>query len=204
MLQLTHQIVFSNKIKNIMIESKQFVRGEITNRYLTEFQRQLLKKNLKTEQAPEYRQRIEIMLMADAGKTQSQICRTLSCSQLTARHWSFVAKSGQAHNWKAQPIGRPKTVTSDYLERLKELIGSSPKDLGYPFSRWTGQWLERHLASEFNIVVSARHINRLIEKIETEVRLITEVDSSQDLHQRSRNLVIADLSNNHLKDSSAN
>jgi transposase len=204
MLQFKYQIVFSNKIKNIMIQSKQFVQGKIANQYLTEFQRQLLKKSLKTDQAPEYRQRIEIMLMADQGKTQSQICRTLSCSQLTARHWIFVAKSGQAHNWQAQPIGRPKTVTSDYLERLKELIGTSPKDLGYPFSRWTGQWLEKHLASEFDIVVSARHINRLIEKIEGEVGLITEVDSSQDLNQRSRNLVIADLPTSHFKESSAN
>ena len=174
---------------------------KIPDRYLTEFQRQLLEKNLKSKQAPEYRQRIEIMLMADEGKTQSQICRTLNCSQLTARHWIFVAKSGQAHNWQTQPIGRPKTVTADYLERLKELIGASPKDLGYPFSRWTGQWLEKHLASEFNIVVSARHINRLIEKIEREVRLITEVDSTQDLNDRSRNLVIADLSHNYFKDS---
>jgi transposase len=183
-----------------MTQLNQFTQGKITSRYLTDFQRQLLKKNLKLAQAPEYRQRIEIMLMADEGKTQSQICRTLSCSQLTARHWIFVAKSGQAHNWQAQPIGRPKTVTSDYLQRLKELIRASPKDLGYPFSRWTGQWLEKHLSSEFNIVVSARHINRLIEKIETEVRLITDVDSSQDLNERSHNLVIADLSNHHFED----
>ena len=184
-----------------MTQLKQFAQEKITNRYLTDFQRQLLRKNLKTEQAPEYRQRIEIMLMADEGKTQSQICRTLNCSQLTARHWIFVAQSGQAHNWQAQPIGRPKTVTSDYLERLKELISASPKDLGYPFSRWTGQWLEKHLASEFNIVVSARHINRLIGKIETEVRSISEAESTQDLNNRSCNLVIADLSNYHFKDS---
>jgi transposase len=184
-----------------MTQSNQFTQRKTTSRYLTDFQRQLLKKNLKVVQAPEYRQRIEIMLMADEGQTQSQICRTLNCSQLTARHWLFVAKSGQAHNWQAQPIGRPKTVTPDYLERLKQLISASPKDLGYPFSRWTGQWLEKHLASEFNIVVSARHINRLIEKIEVEVRLITDVDSSQDLNERSRNLVIADLSNSHFKDS---
>jgi transposase len=184
-----------------MAQSNQFNQIKITSRYLTEFQRQLLEKNLKTEQPHEYRQRIEIMLMADEGKTQSQICRTLNCSQLTARHWIFVAKSGQAHNWQSQPIGRPKTVTADYLDRLKELIAASPKDLGYPFSRWTGQWLEKHLSSEFNIVVSARHINRLIEKIGAEVRLVTEVESNQDLNDRSHHLVIADLSNNHFKDS---
>lgn len=185
-----------------MSQLQQFDRGKITNRHLTEFQRQLLKKNLKTEQAPEYRQRIEIMLMADEGKTQSQICQILSCSQLTARHWIFVAKSGQAHNWRSQPIGRPKTVTSDYLERLKQLINISPKDLGYPFSRWTGQWLEKHLATEFNIAVSARHINRLIEKIE--VGSIGEVDSNQNRNERSPHLVIADLSTSHFKDSPSN
>jgi transposase len=182
-----------------MTQLNQFVQRKISNLHLTEFQRQLLEKNLKTEQAPEYRQRIEIMLMADEGKTQSQICRTLNCSQLTARHWIFVAKSGQAHNWQKQPIGRPKTVTSEYLERLKELIAASPKDLGYPFSRWTGQWLEKHLSGEFDIEVSARHINRLIEKIEVEVRLMSEVESSQDLNDRSCNLVIADLSHSHFK-----
>ena len=184
-----------------MNQLNQFTQGKTTSRYLTEFQRQLLEKNLKTAQPHEYRQRIEIMLMADEGKTQSQICRTLNCSQLTARHWIFVAKSGQAHNWEAQPIGRPKTVTPSYLERLKELISASPKDLGYPFSRWTGQWLEKHLSSEFNIVVSARHINRLIEKIEIEIGSITDGESNRDLNNRSRNLVIADLSNGHFKDS---
>ncbi len=184
-----------------MIQTKQFTQGKIAGRYLTEFQRQLLKKNLKTEQTHEYRQRIEIMLMADEGKTQSQICRILSCSQLTARHWIFVAKSGQAHNWQAQPIGRPKIVTSDYLQRLKELICASPKDLGYPFSRWTGHWLEKHLASEFDIVVSARHINRLIEKIEVEIELVSKPESTPDQSDRSCHLVIADLSDYHFKDS---
>lgn len=89
-------------------------------------------------------------------------------------------------------------MTSDYLDRLKELIDTNPKDLGYPFSRWTGQWLEKHLAREFNIVVSARHINRLIEKIETEVRSIKQQQHPQDLNGRSRHLVIADLGNSHL------
>jgi transposase len=174
-----------------MTEINQFVQRKTSNQFLTEFQRQLLEKSLKVESIPEYRQRIEIMLLADEDKTQSQICRQLNCSALTARHWIFMAKSGQAHNWQTQPIGRPKTVTADYLDRLKQLINAHPKDFGYPFSRWTGQWLEKHLSREFNIVVSARHINRLIEKIEAEVK---SAETEQQHHQKSRQLVIADLS----------
>lgn len=176
-----------------MYQLNQSTQRKISNQTLTAFQRQLLEKHLHTEQMPEYRQRIEIMLLADDGQTQSQICRALSCSQLTARHWIFVAQSGQAHNWQKQPIGRPKTVTADYLERLKQLIGTSPKELGYPFSRWTGQWLGKHLDREFKIGVSARHINRLIGKIETEVRSIAEPERQPDLDNRSHQLVIADL-----------
>jgi transposase len=180
-----------------MTQINQFNREQLSNKYLTSFQRQLLEKQLKIETIPEYRQRIEIMLLADNGRTQTQICQILSCSPLTARHWIFMAKSGSAHNWQAQPIGRPKTVTSDYLDRLKELVNTSPKDLGYSFSRWTGQWLSKHLSQEFNIRVSARHINRLLEDIKTESKLGDCLDFQQP-SLRSHHLTIADLHDDRL------
>ncbi len=176
-----------------MIQTNQFTQKQLLGRYLTEFQRQLLAKHLKTETISEYRQRIEIMLLADEGQTQTQICRALSCSPLTARHWIFMARSGQAHNWHDQPIGRPKTVTSDYLERLKQLITADPRDLGYPFSRWTGQWLSKHLSQEFNIEVTARHINRLIEEMNDGVKVVSSTDRPQQQVGKSHQLVIADL-----------
>lgn len=175
-----------------MIQPHQFIQKQLLGQLLTEFQRQLLEKNLKVETIPEYRQRIEIMLLADQGKTQTQICRLLSCSPLTARHWIFMAKSGQAHNWQSQPIGRPKIVTSDYLERLKQLMNTNPRDLGYPFSRWTGQWLSKHLSQEFDIEVTARHVNRLIEEMKEEVKEVNHFDQQQPMG-RSHHLVIADL-----------
>jgi transposase len=198
----------------------QFIEDQQWGQYLTEFQRQLLQKQLAIETTPEYQQRIEIMLLADEGQTQSQICRVLACSPLTARHWIFMAKSGQAHNWQAQPIGRPKTVTDDYLDRLRELLKICPKELGYPFSRWTGQWLSKHLCQEFNIEVSARHINRLskylCQEFSTDINLcqLEQIDQSiDDIRRRpdqgdgedppaaqkirSRHLVIADLHDYH-------
>jgi transposase len=182
-----------------MTQTKQFSQEKLLGRYLTAFQHQLLVKQLEIEQTPEYRQRIEIMLLADEGKTQTQICRMLCCSPLTARYWILMAKSGCAHNWQTQPIGRPKTVTSDYRARLKELVTASPKDLGYPFTRWTGQWLSKHLAQEFNIGVSARHINRLIEEIEAELA----VDPQQaDASNRSHRPIVADLHDRHISGTS--
>jgi Winged helix-turn helix len=63
------------------------------------------------------------------------------------------------------PIGRPKIVDDQYLERLRALVSQSPRDLGYPFQRWTASWLRRHLEPETGIVVSDRHINRLLKQM---------------------------------------
>jgi transposase len=138
---------------------------EEQGKFLTPFQRKLLLKNLQANLRPEYRRRIEIMLLADMGKSQTQICDNLSCSHETARYWIYMAKTGQAHKWDTAAVGRPKTIDDRYLERLKELIARSPRECGYAFERWTAQWLSRHLAKEFEIEISDRHINRLLKKM---------------------------------------
>jgi len=133
--------------------------------FLTLFQRKLLTKNLQANLQPEYRRRIEIMLLADQGKSQTQICEIVGCSYHMARYWISVAKSGLAHRWHEQPIGRPKSVNDLYLKRLKELVSHSPRKYGYPFQYWTAQWLSKHLAHEIGIEISNRHISRLLKQM---------------------------------------
>ncbi|BAY08136.1 helix-turn-helix domain-containing protein [Calothrix sp. NIES-2098] len=135
------------------------------SKFLTPFQRKVLIKNLQIDLQPEYRRRIEIMLLADRGKSQIQICQILGCSPHMARYWIGMAKSGLAHKWHEQPIGRPRSVNEEYLERLKELVKHSPRDHGYPFHCWTANWLSKHLAQEFGVEISDRHINRLLKQM---------------------------------------
>ncbi|MEA5626253.1 helix-turn-helix domain-containing protein [Nostoc sp. UHCC 0251] len=145
------------------IESKD---TNLTNsKYLTSFQRKLLLGSLEKSLPESYRQRIEIMLLADEGKTQTEICQILGCCPATARYWMHMARMGMAHLWQDCPIGRPKAINEQYLERLKELVSSSPRDHGYVFRRWTTNWLGKHLAKEFGIEVSDRHIKRLLKQM---------------------------------------
>ena len=140
--------------------------------YLTSFQRKLLEKNLQNnELSQQYKKRLEIMLLADQGKSQTEICELVDCCQSTARHWILVAKSGQAHNWQNSPIGRPKAVSEAYLQRLQYLVKNSPQNFGYPFRRWTAAWLTKHLAKEFGIKISDRHLNRLLKELGLSTRL---------------------------------
>lgn len=136
-----------------------------TGKYLTSFQRQRLQKSLAENLPERYRQRIRIMLLADEGNSQSEICQILGCCPGTARHWMLMARSGQSQNWHTDKIGRPKIVNERYLQRLGELATQSPRSFGYPFRRWTARWLSKHLARELGIEISDRHINRLLKQM---------------------------------------
>ncbi len=138
---------------------------EKQGQYLTPLQRKLLLKSLQTDLRSEYRRRLEIMLLADTGQSQAQICKALGCSQETARYWISMAQLGQAHHWNDRPMGRPKTVNEQYCDRLKELVSHHPREQGYPFQRWTAQWLSKHLAKELGIKISDCHINRLLKQM---------------------------------------
>jgi transposase len=162
---------------------------------LTPFQRKLLLKRMNTDLRVEYRRRIEIMLLADEGRSQSQICAELGCSQETARYWIAMAQAGNAHKWDEHPRGRPKNVNEDYLNRLKELVSNSPRDYGYPFQRWTAQWLSKHLAKEMGIEVSDRHINRLLKEMGLSTRKKQQEAQPimNELDEQDSSITIGDL-----------
>jgi transposase len=170
----------------------------LTGIYLTSFQRKLLLISLKKSLPESYRQRIEIMLLADEGKTQRSICQILGCCPATARHWMHIARTGMAHQWQDCPIGRPKAVNDEYLERLKELIGSSPRDHGYSFHRWTANWLGKHLAKEFGIEISDRHLKRLLKQM----GLSTLPKPSNTEQSQSSKILIGDLKSAAITDDS--
>lgn len=134
-------------------------------KFLTSHQHRLLQKYLQPDLKKTYRQRLQIMLMADQGKSQAEICRTLGCCPATARHWIDVARKGEIHCWQQNPPGRPKVASEEYLQRLRELATKAPKEYGYPFKRWTASWLSQHLEKEFGVRLSERHVNRLLQQM---------------------------------------
>jgi transposase len=166
---------------------------ENQGQYLTPFQRKLLLKSLQADLRPEYRRRIEIMLLADSGQSQAQICKALRCSSEMARYWIVMAQTGHAHHWSDYPMGRPKTVNEQYLARLKELASHSPREYGYPFQRWTAQWLGKHLAKELDIKVSDCHINRLLKEMGLSTRQRRESAQLGTDSTKDSNITIRDL-----------
>ena len=168
------------------VMSSKYVQNSKDSKYLTPFQRKLLQKSWQQKLTDKQRQRIQIMLLADEGQTQAQICEELGCCQATARHWIAQAKNNQAHNWNLNPIGRPTLIDEQYLQRLKQLVTKSPqevsvpsKDYQYPFKRWTAKKLSQHLDAELGIKVTPQHLNRLLKQmgLSTKPKSTSEVES---------------------------
>jgi transposase len=189
--------MFNNNSENGTIKNK-----TRQGNYLTAFQRRILQKNLQGDLSESYRQRIEIMLLADEGKSQSEICQILRCCPATARHWMHIARSGMAHQWQDCPIGRPKAVNEEYLERLQELINNSPRDYGYSFRRWTVNWLNKQLAKEFGVEVSDRHLKRLLKQMGlSTIPKPAEVKSASDWKKDGQNIFIHNLKSSNYPES---
>jgi transposase len=182
---MTNNYLLSNLSKSTLIDSK--ITAEPEGLILSPFQRKLLQKNIKDNLRPEYARRINIMLMADLGHSQTEICTALNCSQETARYWISIARSGQAHNWSQEKIGRPNKISSEYLQRLEELVAKSPRECGYAFGRWTAYWLSKQLEKEFEVVVSDRHINRLLKKMGLSTRSQKSQNDQQTPEKPPRN-----------------
>ena len=104
-------------------------------------------------------------------------------------------RSAKDLNWTVQPIGRPKVVTDEYVNALRELVRRSPQDYGYPFKRWTANWLRCHLAKALEIEVSDRHINRLLAQMGLSTRKgkSTVEQDCGELPYRTGQILIQDL-----------
>lgn len=167
--------------------------SDISGLYLTSSQRNYLERQLSQDLSKSLCQRLKIMLLADDGLSQAEICRQVLCSSSTARHWAMVVRSGQLEQWKENNVGRPKCINESYLNRLRFLVESSPKEHGYPFHRWTSSWLSQHLAKELGITLSARHVSRLLKQMGLSTRQSTAKVTHQDGGKAHSNIVIGNL-----------
>jgi transposase len=165
--------------------------------YLTPIQRLNLQQKLRSETAkPSYQQRISIILLADEGRSQSEICELLGCGFSTASRWINALQTGV---WQSTSVGRPAVVGDKYINYLQELLESSPRDHGYFVNRWTVHSLNKHLTEKLGVAISDRHLKRLLK----DLGLSTLSKPSQsELPRNGSRIHIADINHNYLADES--
>lgn len=138
--------------------------------------RKVLEKVVNRHSTPQQvAERAKIILLADAGKNNSQISRELSISIDMARLWR-----GRWSSFEPIPLselsvlerledaprpGKPSRISAEQICKIVALACEAPERSGRPISQWTGKELADELMSrEIVQTISPRHAQRLLKK----------------------------------------
>lgn len=123
--------------------------------HLRYFERERIQKALKSAHDPQFRDRLDAVLLSDHGLSCTRIGRLLGKHGDTVRLWiGDYLRFGFDGLEVGKSPGRPRMIDSDGEQCLREALEQNPKDMGYRFTRWTLATLIEHLRQKVHVLVS--------------------------------------------------
>lgn len=112
-----------------------------------------------------YRRVQAIHLSAQRLKAQ-QIAEIVSRSPLTITRWIHEFNDqGLAALWPGKSTGRPPKADADFQAALAQTIDQNPRDLGYPFTRWSVDRLTEHMRRTTHVDVSCSTVYHTLKRL---------------------------------------
>jgi transposase len=98
--------------------------------------------------------------------TAERIASIVARDRSTVYRWlkAFEAE-GLAALWPNKSPGRPPIADADFQAALAEAVEQNPRDLGYPFTRWTVDLLTEHLRRTMHVQVSASTVRGVLKRM---------------------------------------
>lgn len=120
-------------------------------------------------------QRVRIILLADEGKSHSQISQELGISIDMARQWrnrwlcfapiplNELSVSERLED--APRSGKPAKISAEQVCKIVALACEAPEKAGRPISQWTGREIADEIISRKLVeTISPRHAQRILKK----------------------------------------
>ena len=129
-------------------------------------ERERLEAAKDTATSAKYRDRCRAILWSAEGKTVPQIAELLDVHRTTAQRW---VKDYQRFGLDGLDIGkrtgRPPKVDQEVEAVISIAVRANPRDLGYPFTRWTAVTMTAHVARETHVHVHPETIRRAMKRL---------------------------------------
>jgi transposase len=114
---------------------------------------------------PRTRIRVQMILLASAGKDVSEIAAITRVSDDTVRYWLHrFLLYGYAGLIEGDHPGRPAQVTTDIECFLLDCLERSPREFGVPRPTWTTATLAQVVARRFRVEVTDECIRQHLER----------------------------------------
>jgi putative transposase len=125
--------------------------------------------------AQQIAQRGRIVLLADAGETNSEIARQLDLDVETVRAWRARWLALQAVSWADLSVeerladlprsGRKAEITAEQVCQIVALACEAPAESGRPITQWTGREIAEEIVRRGIVEkISPRHASRLLKR----------------------------------------
>lgn len=129
-------------------------------------ERSRLQTVLRTSKDAKYKDRCRAVLWSADGKSVTEIAELLGVHRSTVHRWvKDYVRFGLEGLEVGKSTGRPRKVDSEVDEILLAATDKNPRDLGYPFTRWTAVNLAAHVAREAHVHVHPATLRRAMKRL---------------------------------------
>ena len=135
-------------------------------RLLTRGEREAIRKLRKRPPNLDVFRRVQAVHLSSQRLKVQQIAESVSASPLTVRRWlqEFCAH-GLPTLWPGKSTGRPPKADADFQAALAKAVEQNPRDLGYPFTRWSVDLLTEHMRRTTLVDVSGSTVYHTLKRL---------------------------------------
>lgn len=124
-----------------------------------------LQQIIRHHKKPRVRVRAIMIRLSNEGQSASQVAQALGCSRQTVLHQiARYEQAGPAGLEDKPRSGAPAKADAAYIQALKEAVASDPRQLGYRFSAWSVERLQKHLSKETQVQLTMGYLHELMLK----------------------------------------
>ena len=124
-----------------------------------------LKQAIRNHKKPRVRVRAIMVRMSNEKQTATQIAQILGISRQTVLHQIARYEQEGITGLEDKPrSGAPAKADAAYINKLKEAVVSDPRALGYRFSAWSVERLQKHLYQQTQVQLTPGYLHQLMLK----------------------------------------
>lgn len=110
--------------------------------------------------------RTQAVHFSSEGLKVQQIAEIVGRSRVSVTRWLHeFDRRGLLALWPGKSTGRPPKADADFQAALIEAVEQNPRDLGYPFTRWSVDLLTEHLHRKLHVDISCSTVYNSLKRM---------------------------------------
>lgn len=135
-------------------------------RWLSRAERKAIRKLRKRPPNVEVYRRTQAVHFSSEGLKVQQIAEIVGRSRVSVTRWLHeFDNNGLLALWPGKSTGRPPKADADFQAALVEAAEQNPRDLGYPFTRWSVDLLAEHLRRKLHVDISCSTVYNSLKRL---------------------------------------